>query len=140
MNTNTVVFDEKFGKYVCPGSDTIKGRYGDITVVARLEYDEDTTPMDYDQEGWCFDTTDPDHGEENKKIIESWKKDEWQYAGIVVDLIDEDGWKMKNAASCWGVECNWPGLLCQYSDDVNQHLNDIAQEVAEEAISEHKRA
>jgi len=124
------MFTEKFDSYVCIG-DCIETVVGPYRVTARVVSDDRSSPDEHDAPGCCFDTSDPDHGEENESIIEAWRNDEWFYCGIVLDIELADGtlWDPVQAASLWGIECNFPG-------GNNAYLQEVANELLQEAIDE----
>ena len=111
-----------FDSYVCPG-DTVAFERGLFTFTARLEYDSDTTPEDYD----CFDVADPNYGAKNAAIIKAWRDYEWFYCGVVISA-KYNGVKLPDSylASLWGVEANFPN-----SD--NKYLSEIVEELLPEA-------
>jgi hypothetical protein len=97
--------------------------------VARIEYDHDTSPRDYDQPGWCFDTTSRKYGKQNRKIIAAWEADEWFYCGIVVTVFRE-GVKL-GEAHLWGIEANFP--FGKQKTRHAYHLT-VANELLDEAL------
>ena len=111
-----------FDSYVCPG-DTIAVEDGLFTFAARLEYDSDTSPEDYD----CFDVTDPEYGEENAVIIKAWQNNEWFYCGVAISA-EYNGVKLPEnyLVSLWGIEANFPN-----SD--NKYLSKVVEELLPEA-------
>lgn len=121
---------DKFDSYVCVG-DEIECETGPFRVTARVVFDDHSSPHDLDGPGCCFDTSDPDHGEENESIIAAWHNDEWFYCGIVltVELADTGTILTDHGASLWGIECNFPG-------GDNSYLMDVANELLQEAIDE----
>lgn len=122
------MFTEKFDSYVCIG-DCIETVVGPYRVTARVVFDDHSSPDEYDAPGCCFDTSDPDHGEENESIIEAWRNDEWFYCGIVLSVVldDNDHEVTDHGAALWGIECNFPG-------GDNSYLQDVANELLSEAI------
>jgi hypothetical protein len=117
----------QFDRYVCVG-DSISWCVDGFDITARIEYDSDTRPDDYD----CFDVNDPDHGEENKVIVDSWRNDEWFYCGVVLSVSRNDMLIDNHAASIWGVECNLP-------DSGNSYLGELAAELESEALESARR-
>lgn len=124
------MFTEKFDSYVCVG-DTIECEVGPFRVIARVVHDELSSPDEYNAPGCCFDVNDPEFGEENESIIAAWHNDEWFYCGIILDIELADGtsWTLVQAASLWGIECNFPG-------GNNAYLQEVANELLQEAINE----
>lgn len=55
--------------------------------------------------------------------LREWCTDQWNYVGVVVHLLDDDGDDMNEAASLWGIE----------SDDYDYH-RDVAKELADEIL------
>lgn len=112
----------QFSRYACVG-ETIDIEDGLFTFTARIEYDEEARPDDFD----CFDSDDPEYGDANKLFIESWKRDEWFYAGIVISA-EYNGVQLPDTylAGLWGIEVNFPG-----SD--NRYLSEVVKEMLPEA-------
>lgn len=102
---------ELFSTYVLPG-DSIEIEEGNYIFTVRLEQDYDTSPNDYD----CYERRD----------IERWYNNEWFYGGLIVSVTYNDIPLDDHAASLWGIECN-------FVDGNNDHLNDIALELVDEA-------
>jgi hypothetical protein len=102
----------QFDKYACEG-DRIQWTREGFDLVARLEYDTDTKPTDFD----CYDAED----------VERWQNDEWFYVGMVLSVSRNGVELSKNAASLWGIECN-------FSDTANAYLSEVAQELEAEAL------
>lgn len=111
-----------FDNYVCPG-DKVTIKRGLFTFTARIEYDSDTRPEDFD----CFDPKDPEYGKENAAIIAAWRNGRWFYCGIVISA-QYNGVTLPDSylASLWGVEANFPN-----SD--NTYLSEVVQELLPEA-------
>lgn len=59
--------------------------------------------------------------EVNFEWMRRWCNDQWEYVGVVVTLLDEEGEETDQTASLWGIE----------SDD-NQHIEEVAKELADE--------
>jgi len=94
----------KFDKHPCPG-DSITWRNGGFTLTARIEFDDETRPGEFDG-----------YSEED---IKRWEADEWCYVGIVV-TAEYKGWLLEDpVASLWGLEC---GL----TEDSSDYLSEIA--------------
>ena len=122
------------GGYVC-ADDRITAEVDGFVVTARLEYDPDSSPREYDADGCCFDTSDPDHGEESAAIIAAWDNDEWHYFGVVLSVAKEGVELDDHAASLWGIEGNFPrkdgGLD-------NSYFTETANELLDEALDSAK--
>lgn len=123
---------DTFSSFVCHG-DTIQRHYEGYDFTVRLVHDDVTTPMDYDEKGCCFDTTDPEYGEENREIIEAWKRDEWHYFGLVVS-VEYNGFTIDDhISSVWGYEGNFP-------KGNNNFLTEEAESLIREALANVQRA
>lgn len=102
----------QFPAYACEG-DRIEWTAEGFDIVARLEYDTDAKPTDFD----CYDTED----------IERWRNDEWFYVGVVLS-VSRNGIELSDhAASLCGIECN-------FNDTANAYLSEVAQELESEAL------
>jgi hypothetical protein len=122
------MFKTGFDQFIC-GGDSITCEVDGFRAVARIEYDHDTSPRDYDQPGWCFDTTSRKYGKQNRKIIAAWEADEWFYCGIVVTVFRE-GVKL-GEAHLWGIEANFP--FGKQKTRHAYHLT-VANELLDEAL------
>lgn len=60
------------------------------------------------------------------EYLRGWCNDEWRYVGVIVTLLDDDGDKTEIDNSLWGVE-----------DYDVEHLEEVAQELAEEIARGH---
>lgn len=110
MTTETTF--PQFDKYACKG-DRIEWTREGFDFVARLQYDTDTKPTDFD----CYDPED----------VERWNRDEWFYVGVVLSVSRNGVELSDHAASLWGVDCN-------FSDTSNAYLSEVAQELEAEAL------
>lgn len=110
MTTETTF--PQFDEYACHG-DRIEWTAEGFDIVARLEYDTDTTPMDSD----CYSPYD----------VARWKNDDWFYVGVVLSVSRNGVELSDHAASLWGVDCN-------FSDTSNAYLSEVAQELQAEAL------
>jgi hypothetical protein len=109
-----VKFTAQFDKYVCIG-DTIRRNVTDtVSVVARLEFDQDTRPEDSD----CYDAKD----------VARWKRDEWFYGGVVLSIEVNGETVRDHVASLWGIDCN-------FGED-NSYLAEVANELLDESKDE----
>lgn len=102
----------QFPAYACEG-DRIEWTREGFDLCARLVYDTDTKPTDFE----CYDTAD----------IERWRADEWFYVGVVLSVSRNGVELSDHAASLWGVDCN-------FSDTSNTYLSEVAQELEAEAL------
>lgn len=107
----------KFENYICVG-DTIKWGEGRYSFVAVILEDDVTEVGHFD----CYD----------KEDIERWKKGEWRYVGIVISVYVEDIRILSNAASKWGVECN-------FSDYGNENIVETACDLAAQCMPDVKK-
>lgn len=141
-------FTETFGEYIRIG-DSISTEIDGVTYTARIEYDDDAESPEQRDEG-LFPSRDPGTAgyigenptqsfEEQQafaqRVVASWKNDEWFYCGIVIRITKTIEIKnhhvntiilSDNAAALWGIECNYP-------DSDNAYLNEVANELLEEA-------
>jgi hypothetical protein len=108
MKTDTF---PKFRSYVCPG-DSIEWNAEGFDFAARLEYDSDTKPTDFD----CYD----------EETIKKWRDDEWFYAGLIVSVSKNGVSLSDHAASLWGIDCNY--------GEENDYLSEMCQDLQDEAI------
>ena len=88
-----------------------------FTIRAIIAEDRDTSPSDYD----CY----------TREEIEQWKNDEWFFCGVVLSVYKAGVCLSANAASLWGVECNFPGTSNDYLLDVIKKLENEALQEAE---------
>jgi hypothetical protein len=102
----------QFPAYACEG-DRIEWTREGFDLCARLVYDTDTKPTDFE----CYDTAD----------VERWRADEWFYVGVVLSVSRNGVELSDHAASLWGIDCN-------FSDTSNAYLSEVAQELEAEAL------
>ena len=119
MSNTITIFRPAFDNYVIPG-DFIIINEGNFTYTISLEPDYETNPYDYDYE--CYE----------KKDIDRWLNDEWFYGGLVVSAEYKCTPLASNLASLWGIECN-------FSENDNSYLTDVAYELLEEARDEARK-
>jgi hypothetical protein len=149
-------FTERFGSFVCAG-DTITCEVDGFTVTARIVPDDcpeapefrgsENAPVERFPEGrqdgfWPSLYKDapgfigPGNGfrerfakaqAEAEAVMESWRKGDWFYCGIVLSVSLEGVVLSEHAASLWGVEANYPG-----SD--NACLTEVANDLLPEAL------
>lgn len=86
-----------------------------FTIRATVVEDTDCTPFDYDY-----------YTEEN---INQWERDNWFFCGVILSVYKAGVCLSTNAASLWGVECNFPNAS-------NSYLSDIVKELETEALQE----
>lgn len=102
----------KFHRYVC-GGDSVSWSVEGFDITARVEYDHDTRPTDFD----CYDDAQ----------IKAWRDDEWFYCGVVL-AVSRNGVELTDhAASLWGIECN--------IDNDNDYLSELCAEIEPEALT-----
>lgn len=106
----------KFRNYVCVG-DYVEKEWNGLTLRAELLHDCDITPGFFD----CY----------TKEQIESWKRDEWFFGGLVVSLLSDDIVMEKNLASLWGLDCN---IVSE-----NSYLDEVADELFLESENQAKK-
>jgi hypothetical protein len=144
-----------FDKYACAG-DTRTIEAEGFTVTARIEYDDCTDAPDERQDGFWPSKNPKDAGyvlphnydEQMKRAeetLQAWRNDEWFYCGVVLTVtkdINIPGRTQsevvisKNAASLWGIECNYPGSDNSYLAEVANELLPEALDFAREAIKQ----
>lgn len=124
-------FTAQFDKYVCIG-DTIRRNVTDtVSVVARLEFDQDTRPEDSD----CYDAKD----------VARWKRDEWFYGGVVLSIEVNGETVRDHVASLWGIDCNFGednsylaevanNLLDESKDEIRDFLETLASQASNAAV------
>lgn len=101
----------KFDNYVCPG-DTVSWSFEGFDIVARIEFDHDTKPTDFD----CYDD----------EQIQAWKNDDWFFGGVVLSVSRNGVDLSDRAASLWGIDCN--------AGENNDYLSEVCEELQGEAI------
>jgi hypothetical protein len=104
-----------FDSYVCAG-DTVQWSADGFDITARVEYDEDTKPTDFD----CY----------SARQIEAWRNDKWFFCGIVLSVSRNGVELSDHAASLWGIDCNFPSRR----KNPNAYLSDVCAELQEEAL------
>ena len=107
----------KFENYICVG-DTIQWDEGKYSFVAEI-LEDDVTKVDHFD---CYD----------KEDIERRNNGEWCYVGIVISAFAEDIKILSNAASMWGIECN-------FSDSGNEDISELAYELAAQCTPKVKK-
>ena len=100
-----------FPSFVCVG-DCIQWSVDGFDITARVEYDSDARPSDFD----CYSD------EDNAR----WRDDDWFYCGLVLSVARNGVTLDDHAASLWGIECN--------ITDNNDYLTETAFELQSEAL------
>ena len=107
----------QFNSYTLEG-DSITWEKEGFTLIARLQYDTDTKPMQYE----CY----------SPLKIKQWKNDGWFYVGVIVSIVKNGVVLDTHACSLWGVECN-------YNKTSNKYLATVAKDMESEVIEIGKR-
>ena len=102
----------EFNSYACVG-DSISWESGGFTLTATLHADNDCSPLDLE----CYSPI----------KIKQWCNDEWFYVGVVISVSKNGVAILDNAASLWGVECN-------FNSKANRYLSTVAKELESEAV------
>ena len=108
-----------FSSYVCPG-DSVMFEHGKFTFNVRLEYDDFSTPYEWE----CYSDSD----------ITRWKNDYWFYGGLVVSVSYNGFHISDNIASLWGLECNFGNdnsFLMEYAGELVEEAREEAEELLE---------
>ena len=88
-----------------------------FVIRATITEDCDSSLFDYE----CY----------SEEQIKQWKNDEWFFCGIVLSVYKAGVCLSNNAASLWGIECNFPGTSNDYLLDVVKELENEALQQAE---------
>lgn len=108
----------QFDSYALEG-DCIKWSAEGFDITARLEYDTQCTPMQFE----CYSPI----------KIKQWKNNEWFYVGVVL-AVSFNGVELDDhAASLWGVDCN-------YNKTSNKYLATVARDMQSEALDVARKA
>lgn len=107
----------KFENYICVG-DTIQWDEGKYSFVAEILEDDVAKAYHFD----CYSSQD----------IERRNNGEWCYVGIVISVFAEDIKILSNAASMWGIECN-------FSASGNEGITELAYELAAQCTPKVKK-
>ena len=86
-----------------------------FTIRATIMEDTDSSPHDYE----CY----------SEEEIEQWELDNWFFCGVVLSVYKAGVCLTNNAASLWGVACNFPNAS-------NSYISDIVKELEAEALQE----
>jgi hypothetical protein len=111
MKTKIPAFD----RYVCVG-DSIQWSAEGFDIRARVEFDSDTSPRDFD----CY----------SPRVIKLWEDNEWFFCGVVLSVSFNGVELSDHAASLWGVDCNYPSRR----KNPNWYLSEVCSELQSEAI------
>jgi hypothetical protein len=87
---------------------------GEFTLEARIEPDDDTKPTDYQ----CY----------SPEQIEAWRKGEWAFVGLVLDVYYRNIRLVDYAASLWAIAYDL--------NDDNSYLDEVVKDLEEEALKE----
>jgi hypothetical protein len=121
------MFSTNFDQFVCDG-DSITCEVDGFEITARIVHDSDSHIDDddihsVDNIAGCDDAQ---HAT-NMAARQSWHDGDWFYCGVVLSVSRADIVLDKNAASLWGIECNYP-------DGDNSYLTETANELLTEAV------
>lgn len=106
----------KFSSYAVP-CDFVEWMHEGYMIKATLHADSDTHVRDFD----CY----------SREDVRRWMNDEWFYVGVVLS-VSYNGIEIDDqAASLWGIDCNFPG-------GTNAYLSECAIELQDEAIESAK--
>jgi hypothetical protein len=138
------MFKTPFGEFLCDG-DTITCEVDGFRCEAWTEMDHDDyhTPPDERCEGFWPSLDPKDAGyigprskrtllrvrAQREAVMEAWRKDEWDYCGVLVRVFVEDiGLTGHYDHALWGIERNFPGKAG------NEYLLHVANELLPEAL------
>lgn len=150
--TPAPIFTTPFAKggYVSAG-DKITAAYEDFSITATIHRDLNADAPDQRSDGF-WPSKDPDAAgyvlPENfdaehafaTKVMEAWKKDEWQYVGVAV-TVSKNGIQLTGDYdnALWDIECDYPTK--DAGDDYdNSFLLKVANSLAPEALDEARSA
>ena len=109
----------KFSNYIVIGDyveyTPAENNPREFVIRATVAEDCDSSPSEYE----CYSE------EETKQ----WKRDIWFFCGVVLSVYKAGVCLTNNAASLWGIECNFPGTS-------NDYLLDVIKELELEALKE----
>jgi hypothetical protein len=136
-------FAQGFQSYVCPG-DVITCEDGPFTVLAQVVIDDCPDSPDQRQDGFWpslyigapgfigpgnnFRQRFAEAQASAEAVMESWRKGDWFYCGIVLSVSLEGIDLAQTAAALFGIEANYPGTD-------NSYLTDVANELLPEAVA-----
>lgn len=146
------MFIQHFDKFACHG-DSISCEKDGFTITATIYRDDSSDAPDQRDEGFWPSKNPDDCGyigenpatsyddqmKRAKEIMEAWKDDEWFYCGIVLSVSKNGVMLEKHAASCWGIECNYPINPNETRENMpgsfpNYYLNEVANDLLSEAL------
>lgn len=107
------MFSADFDNYVCIG-DSITCEMDGFTFTARIEYDSDARPADFD----CY----------SERKINEWRRDKWWFGCIVISA-EFSGVDMGDHLAVLG------GLEVNYNKQANKYLKVAANEILAEAYT-----
>ena len=110
MKFNDYVIIGDYVEYI-PENNNPRG----FIIRTTIKEDYDTTPKEFD----CYDQSD----------IDAWRNDNWFFCGVVLSVWKNGVCLSDNAASLWGVECNFPNAS-------NDYLLEVIKELENEALKE----
>jgi hypothetical protein len=126
-------FPSSFDPYVVEGEYLTTFIEG-VEYQATIEYDRDANIDDDD-----VHNPDPEvtgcNEQQQRELIEArkaWFRNEWFYGGVVISAHKAGVMLTNNAASLWGIECNYPGTK-------NEYLTEVANNLLLEAVGEANR-
>lgn len=110
LKEHPAMFTTPFSRFGVVAGDSIVCTVDGTKFTARIEDDIDSRPDDFD--GY------------SESRLESWRRDEWYYVGVVI-RAERGGVELDNyIASLWGIE----------SDSSPEYLLEIANDLLHEAI------
>lgn len=114
----------KFGNYIVIGDSieytpTENNPRGFVIRVTVAE-DYDSSPSDYE----CY----------SEDETKQWERDNWFFCGVVLSVYKAGVCLTNNAASLWGIECNFTGTSNDYLLDVIKELETEALQAGESIL------
>lgn len=76
-----------------------------------------------------FDFTPFDSVQYTEEQVSLWRSESWFFCGIVLSVYKNGVCLSANAASLWGLECNFPNAS-------NSYLSDVVKDLESEALQE----
>ena len=138
-----MAFTKRFNSFVCEG-DCIACEQGGFRVIACIVRDDSPDRPDERQDGFWpslykdapgFIGPGPNHrhrfAEAQAKaeaIMETWRRGEWFYCGIVMSVSLGGVVLDEHAISLWGIEANYP-------DSDNGYLTDVANDLLPDTVA-----
>ena len=119
-NETTAQSFKPFDAFTIEG-DTRTVEFGPVTIRATIVADTDTRPDDFD----CY----------TPEAIAAWRRNEWQFVGVVLSIWVGDMCLDDYTASLWGIDCNYPGGDNAYLTECADDLLGEAKEVATKALA-----